>query len=1064
MKKDPYAPLGPAMDEKPKFWRSLEHKEGDPLVKAAISLEFPDGPPLLANSKVYSRRDALKLAGAGAGTAAVLSSCDAIPLRRPEEEILPFVRAPEKVIPGIRKMYATALPRAEGALGVLVEAHEGRPTKIEGHPDHPSSLGSTDVWAQAEVLRIYDPERREGPVHNGSAATWDAWEAFAQASGEAWGQNGGKGVAILAEEHDGPTFARLLNEFKSKYSNARLYRWDPLCPDATLLGASIAYSAGTRVAHDLTKVKTIFSLDSDFLASGPQHIALARQFGASRAIQASDDLAGMMRLYAAEGIWSVTGTNADHRLRIAPGLLPEVLKDLAHRLVTVHGVDLGPIGTRVASGSLPEDAQKFVAAVAKDLANHRGAAVVMVGERQPAEIHALGHAINAALESPSPTVLRHSADPRESMYDSLAALTKALNNGDVDTLIIFEANPVYTAPGGLKFGEALKKAKTVIHAALFPEETGAQATWHVPIGHSLESWGDAHAFDGTVSLIQPLIHPLFGGRSQLEILSQLLGVSDKSDKNLVEDTWRKDGATLASATSWRTALHDGLLVGSGFAVASGAPDFAAVAEALGENPGSAPSTTSFDLVADFGHAQDGRLTNSSWIMELPDSITKLCWDNAALMAPATAHALGIKSHVSKNKYSADVVVLEVDGRTIHVPVFVFPGISENTIAIHHGYGRKVGEVAKEIGVDVNPLLARGNTLRGVKVTRTEATATICSTQDHFSVPGNPFHEMTFEAATTQKKGAPERTLGLGSRQLYRSGTASEYKVDAEKIAKKGEIEGVLLGPSLGTTRPTQPVQGTDAIVYEGQQWGMVIDLSSCIGCSACTIACQAENNISTVGRDQVLLGREMHWMRVDRYFFGDVSDPTAVHQPVNCMQCENAPCEPVCPVGATTHDEEGLNAMAYNRCIGTRYCSNNCPYKVRRFNYLDYSHTGDIYVEPYWKERMKTFALQRNPDVSVRYRGVMEKCTYCTQRVEEAKIAAKGDGADRKALPDGAVTPACAQVCPTHAITFGNIHDEKSRVANLKKSARNYEMLQELNIRPRTTYLARVRNENEELA
>jgi molybdopterin-containing oxidoreductase family iron-sulfur binding subunit len=411
-----------------------------------------------------------------------------------------------------------------------------------------------------------------------------------------------------------------------------------------------------------------------------------------------------------------------------------------------------------------------------------------------------------------------------------------------------------------------------------------------------------------------------------------------------------------------------------------------------------------------------------------------------------------------------VVTLTAEGRTLTAPTFVLPGLANDSLTLLHGYGRALGEVATGVGVDANALLAAGNVVQGVKLQKTGAKAVLCSTQDHFSVPGNPFKELTFAQMTQQPATAVERKLGLGSRPLFRSGTSAEFKQGAEKVAHAGDMPEELQGKEPNKGRPTKPMQLTSAVTYEGQQWGMVVDLSACIGCNICAIACVAENNIPTVGRHEVLLGREMHWIRIDRYFTGDVEQPLAVHQPVACAHCENAPCEPVCPVSATVHDDEGLNAMAYNRCIGTRYCSNNCPYKVRRFNYLDFTHTGIVYTEKYWKDRMKTLKLQRNPDVTVRYRGVMEKCTYCTQRIEEAKMAAKRRGDDRKALPDGAVMPACAQACPTSAITFGNINDETSKVAALKSSERNYEMLQELNIRPRTTYLARVRNENEELA
>jgi Fe-S-cluster-containing dehydrogenase component len=456
--------------------------------------------------------------------------------------------------------------------------------------------------------------------------------------------------------------------------------------------------------------------------------------------------------------------------------------------------------------------------------------------------------------------------------------------------------------------------------------------------------------------------------------------------------------------------------------------------------------------------------NLTWLQELPDGMSKLCWDNAVLVSPALAKELSIESAVKKNAYTADVVDLEADGRKVTVPCFVLPGLAKYTVAMLAGYGKSVGEVAKGVGVDLTPLLVDGTGIvQGVKLTRTGKTRELCSTQDHFSVPANPYKEMTFAQMTAAPPGI-ERNLGLGRRPLLRTGTTEEYLKEGGKFAKEGNIPSDLVQLGTPNNRPSMPHQLTGDVVYEGQQWGMTIDLASCIGCNACTIACVAENNIPSVGREQVMLGRELHWIRIDRYFQGDIDDPKAAHQPLNCMHCENAPCEPVCPVAATVHDDEGINAMAYNRCIGTRYCANNCPFKVRRFNYLDFTNTGILQRDNALEARNKSLRLQRNPDVTVRYRGVMEKCTYCTQRVEEAKIAAKRAGHDRKALPDGAVTPACAQACPTQAITFGNINDPLSKVAKMKESDRNYEMLQELNIRPRTTFLARVKNENQELA
>ncbi len=1052
MKKDPYAPLRESMTQAPEYWRSLEHKTNDESVTSTIDLEFPTG---ITAPTGFNRRDALKLAGASIALGS-MASCDKV--RRDPDEILPFVRAPEKYVPGNKLMYATAMQRSEGAVGLLAEANDGRPTKLEGNPGHPSSLGASDIWAQAEVLKLYDPQRSKTPLKAGAAATWEAWDTFAREHFAKFAAEQGKGLAFLVEEDMGATFERLL----AKLPAARVVRFDPLSPDSQLQGAQLAFGPGARLHHDLSKAKVVFSLDSDFLVAGPDHLALARQFGASRAVDSTEAIARMIRLYVAEGVFSNTGTNADHRVRINSGEGVNVLKALAQ--------ELGLADLAAGGAPLTDVQKKFVAGLAKDLSANKGASVLFVGERQPAAVHALANALNAALGNVGTTVtvsFPEAPVARVGMYEALEALVKGFGT-ETTTLVAFDGNPFYSAPGALKFAEAVSKI-TFIHAGVLVEETGLKATWHLPTAHFLEAWGDARGWDGTASLVQPIILPLHGGRAGLSLVAQMAGETETSDKKLVEATWVGKG--LPDVKAWRKALHDGLVAGSARKAGTAEVKTADVVAAVATVTATTATRDSLEFVAVDGHLKDGRLSNVSWLMELPDSMSKLCWDNAILMSPALAKEAGIKSGVVKNRYDADVVELSVEGRSIKAPVFVLPGLANYTLVMNRGYGRTWGDVATGIGVDVHPLLgASGAVVQGVKLAKTGAIVDLASTQDHFGVPGNPLKELTFAQMSAADPGSRDREIGLGNpgdsgyRPLFRSATAAAYQKDGSKFAHVGDIPENLVQLGTPKNRPSKPIQPTTEITYEGQQWGMVIDLSSCIGCNICAIACVAENNISVVGREQVLLGREMHWIRIDRYFTGDIEQPRAVHQPLTCMHCENAPCEPVCPVSATVHDEEGLNAMAYNRCIGTRYCANNCPYKVRRYNYFDFSHTGDFYVEPAWKERMKTLKLQRNPDVTVRYRGVMEKCTFCTQRIEEAKVAAKRAGQDRKKLPDGAVTPACAQACPTQAITFGNINDLESRVAKLKQSERNYELLQELNVRPRTTYLARVRNENEELA
>ncbi|MDP2273329.1 MAG: TAT-variant-translocated molybdopterin oxidoreductase [Archangium sp.] len=1052
MKKDPYAPLRDSMTQQPEYWRSLEHRSNDESVSKTVDLEFPTG---ITTPSGFNRRDAMKLAGASLALGS-LAGCEK--LRRDPEEILPFVRAPEKYVAGNSLLYATAAMRSEGAIGLLAEQNDGRPTKLEGNPLHPSTLGASDTWAQAEILKLYDPERAKSPLKAGVAAKWEEWDAFAKEKLAQHVTDQGKGLAFLVEEESGPTFERLL----AKLPQAKVVRFDPLAPDNAIQGAQLAFGPGARAHYDLATAKVVFSLESDFLLTGPDHLKLARQFGATRAVHKQEDASKMIRLYVAEAGFSNTGTNADHRVRISSAEGVNVLKALAS--------ELGLTDLAAGGAQLSDVQKKFVAGLAKDLTANKGTSAIFVGERQPAAVHALGHAINAALGNvPATMKVSFSEAPvaRVGMHEQLEALVKGLGT-ETTTLVTFDGNPLYTAPGSLKVGEALSKV-TFVHAGVLPEESGLKATWHLPTAHFLESWGDARGWDGTASLVQPLILPIHGARAAVSVLAQLVGEAETSDRKLVEQTWL--GKQVADVKAWRKSLHDGVIPNTARAAAGAEVKTADVVAAVATVKAVTATKDSLEFIAVDGHLKDGRLSNVSWLMELPDSMSKLCWDNAAMISPALAKELGIGSGVVKNRYDAEVVELSVEGRTIKAPTFVLPGLADYSVVMTRGYGRTFGHVATGVGTDVHPLLGTtGSVVQGVKLTKTGTVQDLASTQDHFSVPGNPLKELSFAQMSAASTGSRDRELGLGNpgdsayRPLFRSATASTYQKAGAAFAHVGDIPANLVTLGTPKNRPSKPIQPHSEVVYEGQQWGMVIDLSSCTGCNVCAIACVAENNIPVVGREQVLLGREMHWIRVDRYFSGDVEQPRALHQPMTCQHCENAPCEPVCPVSATVHDEEGLNGMAYNRCIGTRYCANNCPFKVRRFNYLDFTHTGDFYVEPEWKERMKTLKLQRNPDVTVRYRGVMEKCTFCTQRIEEAKVSAKRAGNDRKKLPDGAVTPACAQACPTQAITFGNINDLESRVAKLKQSERNYELLQELNVRPRTTYLARVRNENEELA
>jgi Fe-S-cluster-containing dehydrogenase component len=1062
MKNDLLAPIRDknaaehAQHDGPRHWRSVAHKQGE------VDTEREFQSPVPTSLTETTRRDALKLAGASLAMTS-LAAC----VRRPEEEILPYSKQPAEITPGIPNYYASMQPRAGGGFGIVVEAHEGRPTKIEGNPLHPSSMGSSDIWAQAEMLRLYDPDRLRFVTQARVGKNWSEWDAFADGHFAKLRSAQGAGLVVVVDGAERPTLDRVLSSAQQQMPQMKVLRIDALLPDNAEQGAEIAFGAGARVHHDLSQAKVVFALDSDFLKVP----ALAKAWSKNRRVLSVKDSAKMGRLYCAESMFSSTGANADHRIRMASGQGKALLSSLA-----------AAVGVAGATGVAPGEAAKFVTALAKDMQANPGQAVVVVGESQPAELHALAYAINAQLGAKVQSVsMVAGAAPRQTQAQQYQALAAALNGG-VDTLVVFDVNLVHGAPGSLKIADGIKKAKTTIFAGLLEDETGLACQWCIPLAHFLESWGDGRGADGTAAVVQPLILPLWHARADVELAARMLLGNKDSDRQLVEQTWSTAGVTGAA---WRKALHDGVLPSN--RTVANAPvsgDVAAKVQAL--PAASAASANSVEISLTLGNVQDGRLANVPWTQELPDSMTKLCWDNALILSPALAGELGLKSGVERNAYMADIVNVTVNGASVELPTFVLPGYDKYSASVHRGYGHSMGVIAAGVGVNVAAIAPVGGQLiTGAKLEKTGNRVVLCSTQDHFAVnanmmndadhvePGTIISDAGFTALSALPATNKNRDLNNGGRQLVRHGSLLQYKEQAplmkdparkfDTFAHKGDIPENLVRAKSNANEPAKPLQPIGNVLYEGQQWGMVIDLTSCTGCNACAIACVAENNIATVGREQVLYGRELHWLRVDRYFEGDVDNPKSVHQPIACVHCELAPCEPVCPVAATVHDEEGINSMAYNRCIGTRYCANNCPYKVRRFNYLDFTVTGNVYRDPVENKRHDIYKMARNPDVTVRYRGVMEKCTYCTQRVEEAKISFKRAGGDRKQLPDGAITPACAQACPTDAIVFGNINDPKSRVNVLKQVDRNYETLQELNIRPRTTFLARLTNKNPEL-
>ena len=978
------------------FWRSLEELSGDPAFQDLLKDEFPAGASEWEDG--LDRRRFLQLAAASLAFAG-LSACT----RQPLESIVPYAKQPEEIVPGRPRFFATAATLGGYAAGLLVESHEGRPTKIEGNPDHPATLGATDLFAQALVLGLYDPDRSQLLLELGEIRPWNAFVQRMQAALRAQQALGGAGIRILTGTVTSPTLGDQLRALLARFPKAGWHQYEPAGRDNARLGARLAFGEWVESRYDFSRADVILALDADFAVEMPGSVRYARDFADHRRVRHGE--ARMSRLYAVESTPTATGTLADHRLAVRAAQVPGIALACAAEL------GLLPAGS---SPSLPADSKRFVTAACADLKRNAGRGLVVAGETAPPAAHALAHALNHRLGNAGVTVLH--TDPVEvepvDQTASIRGLVEDMRAGRVDLLAIVGGNPVFDAPADLGFTDALLKVPLRVHLGLEEDETSEYCHWHIPQAHPLETWSDARAYDGTVTVMQPLIEPLYGGRSAHELLSAFLDDPPRHGREVLRDRWRKRAPSADFEAFWRKALHDGIVPGTALPPRSvplrvGAIEDAAEAALEAASSGARSGTGEKDLEIIFRPdptIHDGRFANNGWLQETPKPLSKMTWDNAAYLAPAVAERLGIAS--------GDVVEIEVEGRTVEAPAWVQPGHPDGALTVHFGYGRtKCGRVGTGTGFNAYVL----RTARGMwshpaaSIRSTGKRQALACTQEHFSMEG---------------------------RDLVRVGTLAEYRSDPGFARKKEEAP-----PKDATLYP--------GFSYEGHAWGVAIDLSSCTGCNACVVACVAENNIPVVGKDQVRRGREMQWLRIDRYYEGGPDDADAHHQPVMCMQCEQAPCEVVCPVGATSHSSEGLNDMVYNRCVGTRYCSNNCPYKVRRFNFLQYSD-----------EKTPVLKLGRNPDVTVRSRGVMEKCTYCVQRINSARITAEKE--DRP-IKDGEITTACQQACPTQAIVFGDINDPSSRVSRLKAEPANYGLLEHLNTRPRTTYLAKIVNTNPDL-
>jgi molybdopterin-containing oxidoreductase family iron-sulfur binding subunit len=969
-------PSRPNPDHARRHWRSLDELANTEAFQEWLTREFPRG--AAEWQQTLSRRSFLKVMGASLALAG-LTACTS----QPREQIAPYVRQPENIVPGTPQYYATSLALAGLGMGVLVESHQGRPTKVEGNPGHPASLGATDIFAQAEVLTLYDPDRSRIPLYAGTPSTWGDFLRAIEPVLQEQRAREGAGLHILTETVTSPTLAAQMRMLQEQFPQATWHQYEPVNDDHATEGARRAFGQVVATRYDVSRADVIFSLDADLLAPSPGTLRYAREFAARRRV--GEEQAEMNRLYVAESFPSITGATADHRLPLSPALVEHAAHAIAQQLGIETGVAL----------ALSEEQRAWLAAAARDLQEHRGTCLVVAGQRQPPAVHALAHAINAALENVGATVFYTEpvvANPTN-QTESLRELTQAMAAGDVEALFIVGGNPAYAAPADLPFVALLEEVPFSAHLSLWFDETSAQCTWHLNAAHALESWSDTRAFDGTVSLVQPLIIPLYEGKTAHEMLAALLGNTTATSLQIVQNFWREQYNGDNFQLFWRAALAEGLV-----------PDTAAPLADVSLQPQTwqeaAPPEADALTLAFLPDPTiwDGRYANNAWLQELPKPIILLTWDNAAWLSPATAARLGLTSE--------DVVTLRYAGHTLDAAVWVVPGHAEDTISLSLGYGRtQAGQVGTGLGFNAYALRTSDAPWfgAGLELWPTGGRYALATTQDHHS---------------------------MEVRELVRVGTLAQFRDNPDFLH-----EGAHEHESLFETKDYP------------RAWGMSINLNACIGCGACTMACQAENNIPVVGKEQVAMGREMHWIRVDRYFAGGLERPAIYHQPVPCMHCELAPCELVCPVAATLHDAyNGLNAMIYNRCVGTRYCSNNCPYKVRRFNFLHYVD-DDVPV----------LKMQRNPDVTVRAQGVMEKCTYCVQRINHARIEA--DTEDHP-LRDGAVQTACQQVCPTQAIVFGDLNDPDSEAARLREAPLNYGILTELNTKPRTTYMARLHNPN----
>jgi molybdopterin-containing oxidoreductase family iron-sulfur binding subunit len=1045
------------------YWRGLEELCATKEFRDYLAREFPEQASTWTDP--VTRRQFLMLMGASLALAGI-SGCS--PRPAPAERIMPYVRQPEGMEQGKPLTFATAMTLAGASIGLLVRSYEGRPTKIEGNPHHPGSLGATDVFAQASLLGLYDPDRSKTTTYRGHPRAWSAFEEQFQSAIAAQRKRRGAGLRILTEAVGSPTLGAQLETLLADkdLAEAKWYQFEPAVSDAPLDGARQAFGEPVNAIYDFKQADVIVALDSDFLACGPAHLRYVRDFADRRRVrvaQSAPDKVSLNRLYVIEPTLTTTGAAADHRLPVQAGRIT----DFARALATALGVK-GTPPARDLSG----DESKWIAAIATDLHGHKGRCLVLTGDGQPASMHALVHAINHTLENFGKTVtFTKPITARPVNYSTqIKELAADLDSGGVDLLVMLGGNPAYSAPADLDFARRLQnlpRRALRVHLGQHQDETAILCDWHIPEAHYLESWSDGRAFDGTASIVQPLIAPLYSGRTAHELLALFTESSVLPALETVRDYWRKQHKGDFEAF-WRQSLQTGVVPDTRLPTRN-----VTLREDWHSEQGAEQSRRGMEIIFRPDPAlYDGRFANNGWLQELPRPVTRLTWDNAALVSPQTARdKLGIDpitfgSHGGE-RGEAHVSMIDLDyrGQRLRLPAWIMPGQADDCITVHLGHGRsRAGHVGSNVGFNVYPLRQSAALWfdSGLEVRTSDERFTLAAVQMH--------HRM--------ESRAPARFATLEEFKKDPNFAWQEMPAARERAAAVPEL---VPGPRRNGAKTNDedrrllPLTMYEAWPYKEHKWAMLIDLGTCTGCSACVVACQSENNIPVVGKTEVTRGREMHWLRIDRYFTGPPENPQTHFQPVPCMHCQDAPCEVVCPVNATVHSHDGLNDMVYNRCVGTRYCSNNCPYKVRRFNFLQYADyaTGSL-------------KLMHNPQVTVRSRGVMEKCTYCVQRIrgaeieaerrtvdalEELRRRARGTTPEQEArikaenrIRDGEVMTACQQACPAQAIVFGDLNDRRSQVTRGKHEPHEYALLAELNTMPRTTYLAQIKNPNPEVS